>query len=198
MFYLVSGFPRSGTSMLMRSLEAGGLPPKTSEVRNGFASRVSDESYQLNPGRDLYELTAQELALPWTYQDGVVIKVVAPLVSRIPKLPQETRVVFMWRNAEEVRQSYNAMMEPARNRRGQPQIRETTAADVEAVQRWAVRFLREHYQVIEFEYREVLTNPLPHFQILARNGWPIDAEKSAAVPDPSYQRFKAENITEGL
>ena len=34
---IVSGLPRSGTSMMMKMLEAGGIPPMTDEIREADA-----------------------------------------------------------------------------------------------------------------------------------------------------------------
>ena len=101
---VVSGLPRSGTSMMMQMLAAGGLPLLTDETR---------EADQSNP-RGYFELEKVK-QLPtdntWLHTaNGKAVKVVAPLV---PFLPQECsyRLVFMRRELDEVVSSQRHMLE---------------------------------------------------------------------------------------
>ena len=54
--YFVSGFMRSGTSMMMACLEAGGMDVAHREQRNQMLEQYSDENYSPNEG-GLYELS---------------------------------------------------------------------------------------------------------------------------------------------
>lgn len=101
---IVSGLPRSGTSMMMQILQAGGIAPFTDE------SRVPDES---NPRGYLEAEVVKQLQKKnnWVKDcDGKAIKVVAPL---IPYLPQgvKYKVVFMTRDLSEILDSQTAMLE---------------------------------------------------------------------------------------
>lgn len=51
MLWLVSGFMRSGTSMMMSCLEAGGMSVVKSEAREQFGQVHSDEHYKVNAGK---------------------------------------------------------------------------------------------------------------------------------------------------
>ena len=193
--------------MMMRALEAGGMSVRTNKQWNVFAENLSDESYRINPNGELYELHPRQVALPWTYVGNSVVKVVAMLVGRIPDISPDTRVVFMWRDPEEVRQSFNAIMEKMRTASEQyamqlqypgPGNGDLSTREVEDIQEWAVSFLRRKFQVTELDYRELLKTPITHFEILRRNGWPIDPARSATVPDESLHRFRKENLTEGV
>ncbi len=100
---VVSGLPRSGTSMMMQMLEAGGLEIFTDK------ERTADES---NP-KGYYEHGAvKNLAKnkKWLPQaNGKAVKVIAQL---LPHLPMNFRyqIIFMERNLLEVMQSQQQML----------------------------------------------------------------------------------------
>lgn len=101
---VVSGLPRSGTSMKIQTLSAGGLNVWTD------GERTPDDSnrrgyYKLERVRKLQTDTS------WLNEArGKVIKVVAPLV---PFLPQECpyRIVFIERDLEEIVASEEKMLD---------------------------------------------------------------------------------------
>lgn len=100
---VVSGLPRSGTSLMMQMLDAGGVPVVTDSVR---------EPDPDNP-RGYFELAAtKSLASDsaWVREHrGEALKVVAPLLRSLPEdVPY--RVVFMERDLGEVMASQRAML----------------------------------------------------------------------------------------
>jgi len=103
---LVSGLPRSGTSMLMQMLEKGGMPIVTDKVR------TADED---NP-RGYHEFErVKELDKTsdkgWLKNHrGQVIKTISFLLQDLP-LDLNYQVLFMRRNLEEVLRSQNKMLE---------------------------------------------------------------------------------------
>lgn len=102
--YVVSGLPRSGTSLMMQMLSAGGLEPFTDRVRE------ADEN---NP-KGYFEAEAVKKLNSnnnWLQNcRGKVIKIVAPL---IPYLPQELpyKIIFMERDMTEVLKSQTNMLQ---------------------------------------------------------------------------------------
>jgi LPS sulfotransferase NodH len=101
---IVSGLPRSGTSLLMQMLAATGLTPMTDE------QRAPDES---NP-KGYYEMEkVKKLGedASWLEQcRGRVVKIVSPLLKNVPAgLPG--KVLFMRRRMEEILASQRAMMQ---------------------------------------------------------------------------------------
>ena len=100
---IVSGLPRSGTSMMMKMLEAGGLPPVTDNIR------TADED---NP-KGYYELEkVKELKndASWVPEArGHVVKVISALLQQLPA-DQRYSVVFMRRNMHEVLASQRQML----------------------------------------------------------------------------------------
>jgi hypothetical protein len=101
---IVSGLPRSGTSMLMQMLVAGGLEALADDTR------VADDD---NP-EGYFELERiKNLRQDSSWFDearGKVIKVVAPLLGFLP-LEHDCRVVFVLRDVTEVVRSQQIMLE---------------------------------------------------------------------------------------
>ena len=104
MITVVSGIPRSGTSLMMQMMSAGGMPVLTD------GQRSADDN---NP-RGYFELeSVKSLARNQdvlTQADGKVVKVISSLLPSLPK-DFEYRVVFMCRPLEEVVSSQNRMLE---------------------------------------------------------------------------------------
>jgi hypothetical protein len=101
---IVSGMPRSGTSMMMQMLEAAGLEVATDE------SRVADED---NP-KGYYELDAVKRmpddAAFMKSLIGRVVKVVAPLLIHLPP-EYDYRILFIERDLDEIMASQRSMLE---------------------------------------------------------------------------------------
>lgn len=103
---LVSGLPRSGTSLMMQMLEAGGLTTVTDRKREADDSNPrgyyeDDRVKQLAVNRDTAWLTSCR---------GQAVKMVAPLLEWLPDdLP--VKIIFMQRPAEEVIRSQRTMLE---------------------------------------------------------------------------------------
>lgn len=101
---IVSGLPRSGTSMMMKMLEAGGIPPLTDGLR-----RADDN----NP-RGYFEFERVK-KLPdgdtgWLAEaQGKAVKVISALLEYLPaRYPY--RIVFMERDLSEVLSSQRRML----------------------------------------------------------------------------------------
>ena len=113
---VVSGLPRSGTSLMMQILEAAGIPPFTDNKRKadesnrkGYYEHDQVASLLSNPNRSWLEEAR-----------GTAIKIVAPLLAALPpKLrkkdtepePLHYRIIFMERDMEEILQSQGTMLE---------------------------------------------------------------------------------------
>ena len=103
-FIIVSGLPRSGTSLMMQMLHCGGVPALTDNVRE------RDED---NP-RGYYELEAVKRTrndASWLDDAaGRVVKLVHLLLYDLPP-PRSYRVVFMKRDLNEVVRSQGVMLD---------------------------------------------------------------------------------------
>jgi hypothetical protein len=184
---VVSGLPRSGTSMVMKMLEAGGLPILTD------GRRTADED---NP-KGYYEVErvkklAQEADQAWLADArGKGIKVISYLLKSLP--PRfNYRVVFIRRDMEEVLASQRKMLA----RRGEAE--ETPPERMRALfdddlwrASWQLK-RRPEFETIELHYLNVLARPLEEARRLAAFlGGGLDAEAMAAAVDPQLYRNRA-------
>lgn len=103
---IVSGLPRSGTSMLMQMLEAGGVPllqdglrPADADNPRGFFELEAVKRLETEPG-----FLAQAV--------GRAVKVVAPLLKALPP-HYAYRILFIERDLDEVLASQRRMLERA-------------------------------------------------------------------------------------
>jgi len=103
---LVSGLPRSGTSMLMQMLERGGMAIVTDKMRT--ADEDNPKGYhEFERVKELDKTTDKS----WLKQyRGQVIKLISFLLQDLP-LDMNYQVIFMRRNLDEVLRSQNKMLE---------------------------------------------------------------------------------------
>lgn len=101
---VVSGLPRSGTSMMMRVLEAGGVPPQIDELREANEDNPNGY-YEFEPVKALKE---DDSWVPGAC--GKAVKIIYKLVYDLPQ-GTDYRVIFMQRDVEEVVRSQEKMLE---------------------------------------------------------------------------------------
>ncbi|MEM1446767.1 MAG: tetratricopeptide repeat protein [Planctomycetota bacterium] len=112
---VVSGLPRSGTSLMMQMLEAGGVPAVTDEKRVADASNPKGY-FEADWVKRLGQASGQNEAaavLSSSAQAGEsrAVKVIHALLPKLPALPGVSyRVVFMERDLDEVLASQRAML----------------------------------------------------------------------------------------
>lgn len=103
---VVSGLPRSGTSMMMRMLEAGGVAPLEDGLR---AADVSNPKgyFEFEPVKDL---EAARGDVPWLPEArGKAVKIISFLLTWLPE-DFNYRVIFMQRDLDEVLASQQQML----------------------------------------------------------------------------------------
>jgi hypothetical protein len=192
MLYVISGWMRSGTSMMMQALEAGGMDACYSTARDALARKRADEHYVPNP-ESLFELTQQEYSsqdFPRMF-DGKLIKVVvAHQPAGLRVMRDGIRVIFMRRDSEEQRQSYQAFFDKAPT---VEQIELQTERSLEMLKN------RRDTEVNEMWFRDVIENPQLWLS-KARDffGVPLDVDAAAMVVNPKLLRYKHEDLTVGI
>jgi hypothetical protein len=183
---VVSGLPRSGTSMAMKMLEAGGLDVVTDGVRQ------ADES---NP-RGYFELEAvkaldKDGSRAWLKDArGKAVKIISQLLTWLPE-DHDYRVIFMRRDLNEVLASQNKMLVARAGQAGTPAEDEQLRRHYEAHLAKVDRFLasRRCFSVLRVDYRSAVERPREEAQrIDAFLGGGLDVEKMAAVGDPALYR----------
>jgi len=181
---VVSGLPRSGTSMLMRVLEAGGIPLHIDD------HRPADESNQ----HGYFELAAVKNSaqdMNWVMQaKGKAVKVVEPLLRYLPgEIP--TRMIVVHRPLPQVLASQEAMKQ--RLGTATPPREERALARHFAT---AMRHLPEIFQgrprwhILHVSYETMLADPTGECVRLAQFlGSHFNPIQAAAAVDPSLKRF---------
>lgn len=181
--YVVSGFPRSGTTAMMQALEAGGLETVKNVKRAEFLRYNDDAEFKARAGFESSPKDRRDPAWP-TQHRGKAVKAVAMWLSDLAVC--QYRVVVMRRDSEEIRQSFEAA------------FADTTSCDfIEAIVEESLRGLanrRDVLSVDEIWYDHLLCDPQGE---LARINWPIDCVEAARVIDPDKKRFHIQSLVRG-
>ncbi|HEX5430624.1 MAG TPA: hypothetical protein VFW83_01555 [Bryobacteraceae bacterium] len=180
---IVSGLPRSGTSLMMQMLSAGGMPV----LSDGF--RTADEDnprgyLEYEPVKRSRQDSSWVAAAP-----GKAVKVVHLL---LPDLPANYayQVILMRRPVQEILKSQRAMLDRA-GRRGAaiPADLLARAFEQQLSQLGAWLANQQHFRAIEIEYREcVFNSPSAAASVNRFLGGSLDEGAMAAVPDSSLYR----------
>lgn len=185
---VVSGLPRSGTSMVMQMLAAGG------HALLSDGQRVADAS---NPrGYQEYEPVkslGRAPAVHWIEKTrGKAVKIVAPLLLHLPA-DRPYRIVFLERDLREVLASQAAMLErngQSSTARNQRQLAAAYLQEVERLQA-LLQARGEAVQVLSIPYHQAIADPSGTAARLNRflGGWLDEAAMAAAIaPDLHRQR----------
>ena len=185
---IVSGLPRSGTSMMMKMLEQGGLEIVTDEIRE------ADED---NP-KGYYEFERVK-KLPdgdtaWLRQvKGKVIKIISALLLHLPD-DYHYRVLFMRRHIDEILDSQRRMLV----RRGEPTDRVDDGEMAEMFEKhlhkvYAWMDGQFNVATLEVDYNDLLRgDALPIIrQINSFLGSELDEQAMASIIDPDLYRQRA-------
>ena len=185
--FIVSGLPRSGTSLMMKMIEAGGIPVLADQVR------AADED---NP-KGYYEFERVK-RLPegdhaWLASArGKAVKVIFALLPSLPP-GYSYKAIFMRRNIGEILASQRTMLA----RRGKT---DNIPADAEMAAVFD-RHLRNIFgwvrkqsfiEYLEVDYNGLLADPAPVIRDLrAFLGEHLDYDKMAAAIDPALYRQRS-------
>jgi hypothetical protein len=182
---VVSGLPRSGTSMAMRMLLAGGVPILTDGQR--AADVNNPEGYfEFEPVKGLDKGGEQSWLLE---ARGKAVKIVSWLLTWLPE-SYEYQVVFMERDLDEVIASQTKMLRD-RGEEGAASdaetLKATYAAHLEQVHRFLDR--RRCFSTLRVGYRDAIAQPAREAERLATFvGQRLDVDRMAAAVDPGLYR----------
>lgn len=187
---VVSGLPRSGTSMVMSMLAAGNLPIMSDDVRE------ADED---NP-KGYFELTkVKDLAgtddKSWLHDArGKAVKVISHLLKELPD-DNFYQIIFARRNLQEIIASQNIMLE--RQAESNP-LEDAKAVDLYRKHLVNVRFLvrrKPNLEMLELAYTDALKDPHnAAAQINRFLGGKLDTIAMSAAVDPSLYRNRQEDL----
>jgi hypothetical protein len=180
---IVSGLPRSGTSMMMRMLEAGGAPVLVDNLRQ------ADED---NPnGYYEFERVKQVREDASWLEDarGKAVKMVYRLLYDLPA-SGSYRVIFMTRKLDEVIASQNTMLQ--RNGKGGDDLTGEQLADIYRKQLMEARTWldsRPNFEVLYVDYSDALNETqrvADELNQFLHGG--LNTHAMAEVPNPSLYR----------
>lgn len=184
---IVSGLPRSGTSLMMSMLVAGGLEALTDQ------RRVADDDnplgyFELEDAKKLIKGEHSWLAK----SNGKVVKVISTLLPYLPE-GYRYRIVFMRRAIEEVLASQRKMLI---NRGENPdkisdaQMAEIFKLDLQQSERWINS--QVHVTRLDINYKQLIDQPEPLVSEINRFlGGELDENKMLAAIDPSLYRHRS-------
>lgn len=183
---VVSGLPRSGTSMMMQMLEAGGI----SVISDGI--READDD---NP-KGYYELEAVKQMggdTSWVSDaPGKVVKVIYRLLYELPK-DQHYRVVFMNRQLEEVLSSQTTMLDrndKTQTSRDPSRLISQFQKEVGRTKEWLAK--RSNMVTLDIDYNQSIADPTATAAMLNDYfGGTLDTEAMVAAVDRKLYRQRA-------
>lgn len=187
---VVSGLPRSGTSMVMKMLEAGGILPLTDNIRtadfdnpNGYYE--FERVKQLDKGDKAWVKEAR----------GKVVKVITQLLRHLPS-DCEYRIVFMRRNMSEIIASQKKMLI---NRGQDPDATtdEETAGLFEKhlahVNKWIQT--QSNVSVVYVDYGDMFKDPMPQIRRINEFlGGDMNTKEMLRVADPQLYRNRKTEV----
>jgi len=182
---IVSGLPRSGTSLMMKMLEAGGLPVLVDGVRTADVDNPRGY-YEFEPVKRLKEDTS------WVAPAcGKAVKMVYLLLLDLPP-NVEYRVLFMRRNIDEVLASQAAMLRrlgksaPLDDARMAALFRDGLAK----FDGWVKD--RPNFRLLDVSYNALVTDAAPVAVAVDQFlGGGLDVDAMTGIVDPTLYRNRA-------
>ena len=186
MITVVTGLPRSGTSMMMHMLEAGGMPILTDNIRK------PDED---NPN-GYYEFEAvKQLSRNSSWLAGASGKAVKMVYRLLYELPTEYRygVIFLERKLDEVLASQLVML--GRNREQQSpadnlRLAASFRRELERTKSWLRA--QNNFKVLDLSYNNVIDYPESSAEVIERFlGVGLDRQAMIQVVDSTLYRQRS-------
>jgi len=205
MIYIVSGYRRSGTTMMMQALHAGGLPVIAAPHMDRM--NFEHEGYAPNPGRlmevgqSYYKRPSFLRLLADSHEDSCV-KIFFDGLCYLPS--GNWTVIYMHRDPGEIQMSLqraDKYREDVGIKRRNPDFevwdvfRPYNQQAIDHV--LGICRNRLDVMLLELEYKRVIESPIDVFEELAALGVPIDPVKAAAVVDPKHYRSRNEHSEGG-
>lgn len=151
---IVSGLPRSGTSMMMQILEAGGLTPVTDNVRLADTSNA----------KGYYEHEAVKALSKGDYRcllnaEGCAIKIISSLLMFLPS-DRQYKIIFMRRDIDQILKSQTAMLHTLNKEADSSSDHKMELLyqqHLHKVSKWIES--QNNIDVLEIDYNEVSSDP---------------------------------------
>lgn len=183
---VVSGLPRSGTSMMMKMLAEGGLPLVTDSLRSADEDNPNGY-FEFEPVKALTD--GQQDWLAGT--GGKAVKVVSALLEHLPA-EHRYRILFMERDLKEILASQHKMLE----RRREPSATDDAQMEAQfrehlgAIKYWLAR--QPNMEVLYVDYNRMMADPDSYCPRIADFvSLPLDMARMRSVPNQRLYRNRA-------
>ncbi len=181
---IVSGLPRSGTSLMMQMLACGGVETVTDNVRTADTDNPRGY-YELEKVKKIKEDASW---LPETR--GKSFKMVSQLLFDLP--PNERyRIIFMERDLDEMVTSQETMLQRrARPAAPREDIKRAFEKHLERLHEWLAQ--QTHMAVLFVKYSELIKNPDEQARRVSEFlAGKADVKAMVAAVDPSLYRNRS-------
>jgi hypothetical protein len=181
---VVSGLPRSGTSMMMKMLDAGGIPIVTDHLRNADESNPNGY-YEFERVKKL-----KDGDIDWLKDAaGHSVKVISALLEYLPPNYQY-QIIFMRRSMSEILASQKQMLIQRGESYGDvsdADLAKLFEKHLEFIQDWLT--VQPNFNVLSIYYNAILQDPEPDvIRINEFLGGNLDLEAMVRVLDKSLYR----------
>ncbi len=183
---IVSGLPRSGTSMMMQMLHRGGMEALTDELRQPDNNNPKGY-YEYEPVKRLGKDNS------WLHEaEDKVVKIIGPLLYNLPA-EYEYKIVFMERDMSELLRSQQIMLGKTSHAEANAYPATLAAAFEKQLQQakdWIKR--QSNVEALFVPYAEVIAHPEEQAEnINAFLGNALNVKEMALSVDPDLYRNKA-------
>lgn len=184
---VVSGLPRSGTSMMMQMLEVGGVEILTDSLREADISNPKGY-YEFERVKKL-----KEGDFGWL-DDGIgkAVKIISALLVHLPS-SHNYEVIFMRRDIQEILRSQKAMLIKDNKPTDKVTDEELTRLyenHLEKTFKWLSE--QPNVNVIFVNYNELLADPSENVaKVNAFLGKMLDTQKMSGIIDPNLYRQRS-------
>ena len=185
---VVSGLPRSGTSMMMSALKKGGMPVLVDNIRK--ADQNNPKGYlEFERVKKLPKGDYDWLAIA----QGKAVKIISALLTYLPECYQY-KVIFLERDMDEILSSQQRMLERTNkideDNKSDEMLRQSYQEHIKKVSTWLED--QDWLQTLYVSYNEILRQPDIEFQKIAVFlDQLVDPQLMAQVVDPELYREKA-------
>ena len=188
---IVSGYPRSGTSLMMQMLEAGGLPVLRDEKFRPADERNPRGYYEIEPA---LKLGAEGQVTDWVADTkGKTVKVIAYQLRFLPN-DFNYKIIFMRRHIAEVLTS-SGKFKFLRKDSPLSEREKVLAFKTEYVWYEAWLMKQAHMPALFVNYNDLIAGPnTPVACIREFLGLPLDADKMINAIDPHLYRNRGESL----
>ena len=185
---MVSGLPRSGTSMMMKMLAEGGVPVITDSLREADEDNPNGY-FEFEPVKQLVKGQTKWLA----QADHKAVKVVSSLLEHLPDVDRY-KIIFMEREIKEILTSQRKML-ARRNeeaRINDAEMEKQFREHLSAIKYWLAR--QPNIDVLYVDYNQLMVRPDDSCHAIADFlAIPVDLPKMCSVPNERLYRNRASN-----